>query len=319
MSRRAIPVSTRARGYHPLLRLVAGLAMTGITAIALLEVWGFGPLRWLAGTQPGRAVLSGLGAIGITMLLALMVWEAANLGISRHLARLDEAAQGARSARLRTLLPMLRTTLFITILIVVGLTVLSQIGLNIAPLLAGAGVLGIAIGFGSQKLVQDVITGLFLLLENAMQVGDVVTLGGLTGVVEELSIRSIRLRAEDGSVHVIPFSAVTTVTNMTRDFSQAVIEARVAYTEDYDTVVQLLRDIVTRMRAEPLWQDEILAELEVMGLARFVDAAIVIKCRIKCGPFARWRVQREFHRRMKQSFGEHGIEIPPSSVAGEGR
>ena len=119
---------------------------------------------------------------------------------------------------------MLRTVLLVTIVLVVGLMSLSELGVNIAPLLAGAGVVGIAVGFGSQKLVQDLITGLFLLLENAMQVGDVVTLGGLTGTVEALSIRTIRLRALDGAVHIIPFSAVTTVTNQTRDYGYAVID-----------------------------------------------------------------------------------------------
>jgi len=196
------------------------------------------------------------------------------------------------------------------LLIVVGLMVLSDLGVNIAPLLAGAGVLGIAIGFGSQKLVQDVITGLFLLLENTMQVGDVVTAGGLTGVVEYLSIRSIRLRSEDGSMHVIPFSAVTTVTNMTRDFGHAVIEAQVSYEDDFDEVVAVMREIVTEMRAEPAWADDIRDDLEVWGLDRFADSAIVVKARIRVGPFARWSVKREFNRRMKLRFDEHGIEIP---------
>jgi moderate conductance mechanosensitive channel len=132
-----------------------------------------------------------LASIAVTVLLALVAWEFANAAIERHLARLTRESQAARSARLRTLLPMFRTTLLVTILVVTGLIVLSQIGVNIAPLLAGAGVLGLAIGFGSQKLVQDIITGLFLLLENTMQVGDVVSLGGLSGTVENLSIRTI--------------------------------------------------------------------------------------------------------------------------------
>ena len=191
-----------------------------------------------------------------------------------------------------------------------ALVVLSEIGVNTAPLLASAGIIGVAIGFGSQKLVQDVITGLFLLLENTIQVGDVVRLGGLAGVVEELSVRTIRLRAEDGSVHAIPFSSVGTVTNMTRDYSRAVILASVAYKENYDEVVELLRGIVVEMRADPQWQDLILGDLEVWGLDQFADSAVIIKCRIMCTPFARWSVGREFNRRMKARFDEHGIEIP---------
>ncbi len=188
--------------------------------------------------------------------------------------------------------------------------VLSEIGVNIAPLLAGAGIVGVAIGFGSQKLVQDLITGIFLLLENAMQVGDVVSVGGLTGVVESLSVRTIRLRSEDGSVHLIPFSSVTTVTNMTRDYSRAVLAVGVAYKEDYDHVVEVLREIVRGMRTEPDWQGLILDDLEVWGLDQFGESALTIKCRITCTRFGRWSVMREFNRRMKKRFDELGIEIP---------
>ena len=170
------------------------------------------------------------------MLLAVAVWEAVNAAIERHLARLTREAQAARSARLRTLLPLLRTTLSVTILIVAGMMVLSEIGVNIGPLLAGAGIVGVAIGFGSQKLVQDLITGIFLLLENAMQVGDNVTVSGLSGTVENLSVRTIRLRAGDGSVHIIPFSSVTTVTNVNRGLGNASVNVNVAAHEDTDRV-----------------------------------------------------------------------------------
>ncbi len=301
----------RAPGLYTWLRAAARLIIALLAALALLQVWGLAPLPWLFATTLGRQMLSGAGTIGITVVIAVIVWEGANLAVDRHIARLASGAQAARAVRLRTLLPMLRTALFVGIVILVGLTVLSQLGVNIAPLLAGAGVLGIAIGFGSQKLVQDVITGLFLLLENAIQVGDVVTLGGLTGVVQELTIRSIRLRAEDGSVHVIPFSAVITVTNLTRDFGQAVIEARVANTEDYDKVADMLRAIFADMRAEALWETDIIGDLDMMGLVRMEDTAMVIKCRIKCTPFARWRVLREFQRRMQQQFSTHAIAYPP--------
>ncbi len=300
----------RLRGYLPLLRIVVATIFAIAVLLGLCALWGLVPARFLLATPVGRSFVSGLFSIGLTLLLALVVWEAVNLGIARQLARLSAAAQLARSARLRTLLPMLRMALLVSIAAMAGLTALSQIGINIAPLLAGAGVIGIAIGFGSQKLVQDVITGLFLLLENTIQVGEVVNLAGVSGVVEELTIRSIRLRSEDGSIHVIPFSAVSTVTNMTRDYSRAVIEVPVAYKDDYDRVVDVMRDIAAGMRAEPAWETEILDDLEVWGLVRFDASCIVIKCRIKCLPFARWRVQREFHRRMKLRFAAEGIEFP---------
>jgi moderate conductance mechanosensitive channel len=303
-------IGTRVRIYRPILRRVFTVLVYGLTLLALLQVWGLGTVSWLTYSLPGQRVLSAGGSVVLTILLAFIAWEAASIAIERHLTRLAGEQQAARSARLRTLLPLLRTALLITLLVFVALMVLSDLGVNIAPLLAGAGVVGIAIGFGSQKLVQDVITGLFLLLENAVQVGDVVSLAGLGGVVEHLSIRSIRLRAEDGSVHVIPFSAVTTVTNMTRDFGYAVIDASVSYNDDFDEVVTVLRDIVKEMREEARWASEIRDDLEVMGLEKFADSSILIKARIRCGPFGRWSVRREFNRRMKLRFDEHGIEIP---------
>jgi small-conductance mechanosensitive channel len=297
----------RLRFYQPMLRVATFVTVGLFTIFALLQSWGLGGLTWLIDAPLGQRVLSALATLGVTVMAALAVWEGINFAFNRELDRLSRQAQLARLGRLRTLLPMLRTALLIVILVVVGLMVLSEIGVNIAPLLAGAGVLGIAIGFGSQKLVQDVITGLFLLLENTMQVGDVVALGGLSGVVENLSIRTIRLRAEDGSVHVIPFSAVTTVTNQTRDFSHAVIDVAIGYRDDYDRAVQAMAEVVEEMRREPRWMGEIRDELEVWGLDKFSDSGVMVKCRIRCGPFGRWSVGREFNRRLRLRFEQDGI------------
>jgi small-conductance mechanosensitive channel len=300
----------RLATYRRVARRAATLLVTAITLIALVEVWGLDLLAWLTQGSLGPRLFSTIVNLVLTLALATAVWEGTNIAIEGHLARLAREAQLARSARLRTLLPMLRTTLLILLLVIVGLIALAAIGVNIAPLLAGAGVIGLAIGFGSQKLVQDLITGLFLLLENAMQVGDVVSLGGLSGVVEDLSVRTIRLRALDGSVHIIPFSAVTTVTNMTRDFSYAVIDASVAYKEDIDRVGKVLREIAAGMREEPRWRAAMRDDLELLGLDRFLDSSIVIRARIKTQPMERWNVEREFRRRMKIRFDELGIEIP---------
>ena len=215
----------------------------------------------------------------------------------------------AKSARLRTLLPLLRTGLLITIAIVSGLMILSEIGINIAPLLAGAGIVGVAIGFGSQKLVQDLITGIFLLLENAMQVGDNVTVSGLSGVVENLSVRTIRLRAGDGSVHIIPFSSVTSVTNVNRGLGNASVSVSVAFDEDTDRVAGELTAIVAEMRNDSLLSAMMLSDFQLWGVDKVDGAAVTVAGQVVCTDSGRWPVQREFNRRMKRRFQELGIRI----------
>jgi small-conductance mechanosensitive channel len=308
------PARLRLNLYQPALRRLATLLINVIAFLGLLQLYGLSALTWLLTSDVGRRVASGLGTLTVTIMLAFAVWEGVNLAIHLHLDRLRREAQAARSARLRTLLPLIHTTLAITVLVVAGLMVLSEIGVNIAPLLAGAGIVGVAIGFGSQKLVQDVITGVFLLLENTMQVGDVVKVGDQSGLVESLSVRTIRLRTEDGSVVVIPFSAVTTVTNMTRDYSRAVIAVNVAGDEDVDRVIESMRGIVRLMREEDTWSKIILDDLEVFGLDRITDTALQIRCRIMCTPFGRWSVGREFNRRLKMRFAVVGIATPFSAL-----
>jgi small-conductance mechanosensitive channel len=186
---------------------------------------------------------------------------------------------------------------------------LSAIGVNTAPLLAGAGIVGLAIGFGSQKLVQDVITGIFLLLENAMQIGDWVTVSGLSGTVENLSVRTIRLRAGDGSVHVIPFSSVTSVTNTNRGLGNASVSVSVAFEEETDRVCDVLKEIAAQMRQEPSFASQMLSDLQLWGVDKVDGAATTIAGQIVCTDSGRWSVQREFNRRMKKRFQELGIEI----------
>jgi small-conductance mechanosensitive channel len=313
LMRRHPALAGRARGYLPALRAVAGLVVVFAAIVAVLEAWGFSSVGWLQSTPLGGRLLSAALTVALAVAAALLAWEAANGAIEQHLARLTREAQLARSARLRTLLPMLRTTLFVVIVLFAGLTILSEIGVNIAPLLAGASVVGLAIGFGSQRLVQDVITGLFLLLENTMQVGDVVSLGGLSGTVEALSVRTIRLRALDGAVHIVPFSAVTTVTNMTRDFSYAVVDVSVGLNEEPDHVAGILRDLVAVMRREADWASALRDDLEVMGIEKFVDTAWVMRVRVKTLPSQRWAVTRELNRRIKYRFDELAIESPITS------
>ncbi len=302
-------LEARLHAYHPLLQGLARVVVCLAGALVLLEFWGVPTFEWFSGTYLGRRLVAALGTIALTLVLALIVWETANAAIEAHLARLTRSQQMARSTRLRTLLPLLRTTLLVCIVVIVGLTMLSEIGIDIAPLLAGAGIVGVAIGFGSQKLVQDLITGIFLLLENTMQVGDWVTVSGLSGSVEHLSVRTIRLRAGDGSVHIIPFSAVTSVTNTNRGLGNAAVSVTVSYAEDTDRVGQVLKDIAAEMRKEPDFASMMLSDLQLWGVDKVDGASVTLTGQIVCTDAGRWPVQREFNRRMKIRFQELGITI----------
>jgi moderate conductance mechanosensitive channel len=302
-------LETRANRYLPLLRKIVSAAIAFIGFVALLEVWGVDAVVWFYGGQIGSRLLSAIVTIGIAALAAAAIWEASNALMDRRLNVLSRDGHFARAARLRTFQPMLRTALLCLIVTVVGLTALSEIGVNVAPLLAGAGIVGIAIGFGSQKLVQDLITGLFLLLENTVQVGDNVSVSGLSGTVENVSIRTIRLRAGDGSVHIVPFSAVTTITNSSRGAGNAAVSVNVSYKEDTDRAGQILKDIVAEMCREPEYRQAIRGDLELWGVDKVDGSMASIVGQIRCTDTGRWPVQREFNRRMKRRFQECGIEI----------
>jgi small-conductance mechanosensitive channel len=302
-------LEARANRYLPLLRTIVSAVIAFIGLVALLEVWGVDAVVWFYGGQIGSRLLSALVTIGIAALAAAVIWEAANALLERQITALSRDGHYARAARLRTFQPMLRTALLCLIVAVVGLTALSEIGVNVAPLLAGAGVVGIAIGFGSQKLVQDLITGLFLLLENTVQVGDNVTVSGLSGTVENVSIRTIRLRAGDGAVHIVPFSAVTTLTNASRGVGNAAVSVNVSYKEDTDRAGQILKDIVAEMRREGEYRNAIRGDLELWGVDKVDGTMATLVGQIRCTEAGRWPVQREFNRRMKRRFQECGIEI----------
>jgi moderate conductance mechanosensitive channel len=298
-----------AARYRPVLRL----ALTTIIAIgatgALLETWGVDALSWFDPGRLGAILLSEFWSVFLAVAVAIIVWEACNVAIERQLARFAREGAYARASRLRTLLPMLRTALIVTILTIAGLTALSAVGVNIAPLLAGASIVGIAVGFGSQKLVQDVVTGVFLLLENAMQVGDFVTVSGLSGTVENLTVRSIRLRAGDGSVHIIPFSSVTSVTNTNRGIGNAAISVNLAYDEDIDKAGDVLKQIAAEMRGEPEFKRLMRGDLDLWGVDKVDGATVTVVGQIECTDSGRWPVQREFNRRMKIRFQKLGVDI----------
>lgn len=300
----------RLNRYFPILRKMLKAILVVFATLLIADAWGVDALHWLI-EGSGRVLLLALLNILLILAVAVVLWEVASGSIERYLG--DDTASGqasGRSPRIRTLLTVGRNALLVVLTLVATLMVLSELGINIAPLLAGAGVVGLAIGFGAQRLVQDVINGIFILFQDLMSVGDVVKLGDKAGVVEALSIRTVRLRDLAGVVHTIPFSAIEGVSNLTREFSFHVFDIGIAYREDVDDVVELLKQIGEELRADAETGPLILEPLEVFGLDAFGDSAIVIKGRIKTRPIKQWQVGRAFNRLVKIRFDEHGIEIP---------
>lgn len=280
-----------------------------LTIIIVLQLWGVNTFSWLTG-GPGRIVGGRVLSIAGIIIVALIIWEVTTTFIENYL--LPKSTDSLETVRPRTitLLTVARKALAIILTIVAALMILAELGINIAPLLAGAGVLGLAIGFGSQKLVQDVITGIFILLEDQMAVGDVVDIGGLAGVVEAVSIRTVTLRDVTGTVHTVPFSSISILSNKTKEFSFYVMDIGIAYREDVDHVMEVLREIGAELQSDPEYGPKIIEPLDILGLDRFDDSAVIIKARLKTIPTKQWWVGREFNKRMKRKFDELDIEIP---------
>ncbi|MDO8892816.1 MAG: mechanosensitive ion channel family protein [Sulfurimicrobium sp.] len=212
--------------------------------------------------------------------------------------------------RIETLSRVFRYIASVVISVVAGMVVLSELGISIAPILATAGVLGIAVGFGAQSLIKDYFNGFFMLLENQVRQGDVVEAGGKGGLVEEVTLRYIKMRDYDGHVHFIPNGIITTVTNMSRGFAFAVIDVGVAYREDTDQVMEVMRQVGNGMREDEVFGEKIVEPMEMAGVDRWDDSAVILRCRFKVQPLEQWGVRREYLRRLKQAFDREGIEIP---------
>lgn len=295
--------------YLSILRFFLKALLVVATVLALLYVWGAPITTWFAQGTVGRRFASACWTIAIAVLLAVIAWEAAGYALQRRVNQWNAAGDTARVARLRTLMPIMRSALFVIIGLVVLFTALSELGVNTAPLLASAGLLSAALAFGSQNLVKDFVTGIFLLMENTMQVGDGVTVAGVTGTVEHLSVRTVRLRAGDGSLHVVPFSSVTTVNNTNRGLGNAAVRVSVAADADISKVYEVLRAIGNEMRSEEAYQNLILADLDIWGVDQIDGSAVTIAGQIRTIDRGRWAVQREFNRRVLLRFRDAGIRL----------
>ena len=228
----------------------------------------------------------------------------------KKLDSLDDSKDEAQTQRVNTLFRILKNFVSIAILIVVTMLVLSELGIEIGPLIAAAGVVGLAFGFGAQTLVKDIITGLFIILEGQITIGDIVEIAGHSGRVEAITIRTIRLRDVNGHLHVIPFSEVATVKNITQDQDYHSFEIGVSYNEDVDHVIETIEKVGSDLQKDKDFKSKINGEIEVFGLDKFEDSSIIIKGRIPTVHKQQWLVKREFNRRLKIAFDKSGIEIP---------
>lgn len=199
----------------------------------------------------------------------------------------------------------------VVVVLVAGTLILNELGISIAPILATAGVAGIAIAFGAQSLIKDYFTGFFLLLEDQIRVGDVVEVAGRGGLVEDLTLRYVRLRDMEGHVHYVPNGEIKLVTNRTRGHATPVVDVPISYAADTDAVVQVMREVAVALRADPDWSARIAGELEIIGVESWGDSSVVLRARFKVvPPIEQWNVKREYRRRLKKAFDQRGIEIP---------
>lgn len=260
--------------------------------------------HWGAGTVAGLRVILIVVAAWITIYVLQRLIRMFRERLASRMADPESVKRAATLGR------VFRYLVAVVVSLIAGMLVLDEIGISVAPILGAAGVVGLAVGFGAQSLVKDYFAGFFILLEDQIRHGDVVEIAGKGGFVEEITLRYVRLRDYDGNVHYIANGLISTVTNMSRGFAQSVIDIGIAYREDVDEAFDVMRGVATAMRADPAFGPRILDDLEIAGVERWADSAVILRCRFKVAPLEQWGVRREFLRRLKRAFDERGIEIP---------
>lgn len=243
----------------------------------------------------------------ITLILIKVIKVASNRLSSIFLKkRTDEESE----KRAKTLASVIQNFLIILAIVVAAITIIGQLGIEIAPLLATAGIAGVAIGFAGQSLIKDIINGFFLLLWDQVRVGDYVQLSDKRGLVEMINLKMTIIRDFNGNVHYIPNGSIDVVTNMTKDYSRYLFEIGVAYREDVDEVIEVIKEVDDELRKDPDFRDDILEPIDIFGLDEFADSALIIKARTTTKPLKQWRIKREFNKRLKKKFDQMDIEIP---------
>jgi len=303
------------------------------TALGLLgEAAGLG-IAGAIDTSLGRTLVRAAFNISVAVLIALTVWEFVSALVGNRLAseRRDEGASDAAvtegeggtataATRAETLLPLLRSFLLAVLIAIVGMIALSSLGVDIGPLLAGAGVVGIAIGFGAQTLVRDVVSGVFFLIDDAFRLGEYIEMGGIRGEVEKISIRSLRMRHHRGAIHTIPFGELKSITNYNRDWVIYKFSIQVTYDTDIDKVRKIIKAIGAEMMAHPEHGRALLEPLKSQGVTEFGAHALTIRVKFKCRPREQFVLRRVAHQRIRDEFFRHGIEFayPTVTVQGAG-
>jgi len=283
-------------------RFVIGMLGLGL----ILYIWGFDVRTGALGQ-----VLAVFWRAGLIIMFAVATIEIAGYVITRVLHRGARYARDLRRAsQLRTLAPVLKGVTTTVVAIIATMMALSQFGVDVGPLIAGAGILGLAIGFGAQTIVKDFLTGIFLILEDTVSIGDIISIGEFGGVVEDMSLRTIKLRDFDGTLHIFPYSEAMVIHNKTKSFSFAVFDLSIDYNSDIASAIALMTSIGAELREDPTLGPLILEDIEVVGVDQLADSAVMLKARIKTLPGKQWGIRREYLQRIKLAFDANGIEIP---------
>ncbi|OPA87434.1 mechanosensitive ion channel protein [Pseudomonas fluorescens] len=269
-----------------------------------LRVWGLSLIGFAEGE--GHEIAVKLFGLAGTLLFAWLIWILSDTAIHHALTR---SRKGLANARAQTMMPLIRNVLFVTIFIIAAIVALANMGMNVTPLLAGAGVIGLAIGFGAQSLVADLITGLFIIIEDSLAIDDYVDVGGHLGTVEGLTIRTVRLRDIDGIVHTIPFSEIKSIKNYSREFGYAIFRVAIPYNMEIDAAIKLIREVGQKIRNDPLQRRNIWSPLEIQGVESFESGSAILRARFKTAPIKQWEVSRAFNLALKRQLDEAGLDL----------
>jgi small-conductance mechanosensitive channel len=249
----------------------------------------------------------------IVLTLAYLLLQTTGILVARfekYLGASESATAPEEAKRARTLGDLVGNVFRAAVVAIAGITILGDLGVNTGPVLAGAGIIGLAVGFGGQTLVKDIISGFFLILEDQVRVGDVAEINGQAGLVEAITLRTVVLRDARGAMHVFPCGGVNTLANLTKDYAYAVLDVQVHQRHDTDQVVKVLEDVGKTLEGDAIFGSSVLAPLEVAGIENIGDTGVTIRVRMKTPPQRQWDVARELRRRIKKAFENQDIEIP---------